>query len=133
MKRHIVAALIIGLIVAGLIVGLELAGWLARPEEAIAQLFPRTARRLMPTVGYGIVAIAAMGIAFLALTIARRGRALLIAAILIVELAVVAWVCALYKLEFQPLPAMAAVILGYLGGLAFVWFAAYLEERRSRP
>src|SRR4051812_43912504 len=101
MKRHIVAALIIGLIVAGLIVGLELVGWLARPEQAIAQLFPETARRLMPAVGYGIVVIAAMGVAFLTLTIARRSRILLIGGILLVELVVVTWVCALYKLEFQ--------------------------------
>src|SRR5256885_1878561 len=82
-----------GLIVAGLLVGLELAGLLARPEQAIAQLFPGTAKRLMPAVGYVIVVIAAVGVAFLNLTISRRSRILLIAAILIVELAGVAWVC----------------------------------------
>jgi class 3 adenylate cyclase len=74
-----------------------------------------------------------MGVAFLSLASSRRNRMLLIFGILLVELLGVAWVCSLYKLEFQPLPAMAAAILGYLGVIAFVWFAAYLEERRSRP
>src|ERR1051326_4793451 len=132
MKRHIIAALIIGLIVAGLIVGLEIAGWLARPEQATVNLLPETTRRLMPAVGYGIVVIMAMSVAFFTLSISRRGRMFLIVAILIVELAAVAWVCALYKLEFQPLPAMAAAVLGNLASLAFVWFTGYLAERRLR-
>ena len=133
MKRPLVAALIIGLIVAGLIVGVEIAGWLARPDEALANLFPETAKRLLPAIGYGIVAIVAVGVAFLTLSSSRRNRMLLIVAILLVELLGVAWICSLYKLEFQPLPAMAAALLGYLGAIAFVWFAAYLAERRLRP
>jgi class 3 adenylate cyclase len=132
MKRHIVAALIIGLIVAGLIVGLEIAGSLARVENGVVGLFPETATRLIAAAGYAIVFVAAIGVAFLALTLSR-GRMLLIVAILVVELVVLAWVCSLYKLEFQPVPAIAAVILAYLAALGFEWFAAYLEERRSRP
>ena len=133
MKRHIIAALIIGLIVGGLVVGLDIAHLLARPEQAVAQIFPETTKRLMPAVGYGIVVIAAMGVAFLTLTASRRGRITFILGILLVELVGVAWVCSLYKLEFQLLPAMAAVVLGYLGAIGFEWFAGYLEERRSRP
>ena len=133
MKRHIIAALIIGLIVGGLVVGLDIAHLLARPEQAVAQIFPETTKRLMPAVGYGIVVIAAMGVAFLTLTASRRGRITFILAILLVELVGVAWVCSLYKLEFQPLPAMAAVVLGYFGAIGLEWFVGYLEERRSRP
>ena len=133
MKRHIIAALIIGLIVGGLVIGLDIAHLLARPEQAVAQIFPETTRRLMPAVGYGIVVIAAMGVAFLTLTASRRGRITFILGILVVELVGVAWVCSLYKLEFQPLPAIAAALLGFLGAIAFVWSGAYLEERRSRP
>ena len=133
MKRHIVAALVIGFIVVGLIVGLEIAGLLAGPDQAVANLFPETAKRVMPAVGYAIVVIVALGVAFLTLSISRRNKTLLIVAILLVELLGVAWVCSLYKLEFQPLPAIAAAILGFLGAIAFVRFAAYLEERRLRP
>ena len=133
MKRHIVAALIIGLIVAGLIIGLEVAGLLAGADQAVSHLFPETAKRLMPAIGYALVVIVAIGVAFLTLSISRRNKTLMIVGILIVELLGFTWVCSVYKLEFQPLPAIAAALLGFLGVIAWVWLAAYLEERRSRP
>jgi class 3 adenylate cyclase len=137
MKRHVIAALIIGLIVGELIVGLEISGWLMRPERAVSGLLPATTTRLMVAVLYAITFVAAGGVAFLTLAASRRGRMGLIVAILLLELAGVVWVCSLYKIEFRPLPAMAAVVLGYLGALFFIWFsaylAAYLEKRRSRP
>jgi class 3 adenylate cyclase len=132
MKRPIVAALVIGVIVAALIIGLDIAGLLAR-ADGLARFFPETTTRLIAAAGYGIVLVAAIGVAFLALNGMRRSRMLLIVAILLVELLVLAWVCALYKLEFRPVPAMAAVALSYLGVLAFEWFSAYLAERRLRP
>jgi class 3 adenylate cyclase len=133
MKRHVITALILGLVVGGLVVGLEISGWLMRPERFVSDLLADTSTRLMAAVRYGIVFAAAIGSVFLTLAASRRGRIGLIVAILLVELAGVAWVCSLYKVDFQPLPAMAAVILGYLAALGFVWFAGYLEERRLRP
>jgi class 3 adenylate cyclase len=132
MKRPIIAALIIGVIVAGLIIGLDVAGWFAGPERAVAGLFPETTKRLLPAIGYVIVGIIGLGVAFLSLASERRSRMFLIVGILLVELVGVAWVCSLYKLEFRPLPAMAAALLAYLGSIGFVWFAAYLAERRLR-
>jgi class 3 adenylate cyclase len=133
MKRHIIAAVVIGLIVAGLVVGLEISGLLLRPDRAVSALLPETATRLMAPVRYGIVLALAAGVAFLTLAASQRGRMGYIVAILLVELAGVAWVCSLFKVEFPPLPAMAAAVLGYLGSLLFIRFEAYLEERRSRP
>jgi class 3 adenylate cyclase len=133
MKRNIIAALVVGLIVAGLVIGLEMAGLLAGAEAGIGHLFSQTTTRLIATGGYAIVAVLAIGVAFLALNAASRGRMLLIVAILLVELVVLTWVCGLYKLEFRPVAAMVAVVLSYLGVLVFEWVAAYLEERRSRP
>src|SRR5438477_6273367 len=98
MKRHIIAALVIGLIVAGIIIGFDVAGWLARPEAAIADLFPNTGTHLPPGLAYGIVVLAAMAVAFLSLSALSHGRMLLIVGILLVELVVLAWVCSLYKL-----------------------------------
>src|SRR5204863_2977707 len=123
MKRHIIAALIIGLIVAGLVIGLDVAGWLAGPEAAVAGMFPEAAKRLLPAIGYVIVVIVSIGVAFLSLASSRRGRMFLIVGILLVELIGVAWVCSLYKLEFQPLLAIASALLAYLGSAGFVWFA----------
>jgi class 3 adenylate cyclase len=133
MKRHIIAALIIGAVVAGLIVGLDIAGWFDRTQYGVARLFPETTTRLIAAAGYAIVAVAALGVAFLALSVTRRGRMLLIVAILLIELVVLTGVCALYKLEFRPTPAISAVVLAYLAALAFEWFAGYLAERRLRP
>src|SRR6476620_9385185 len=104
MKRHIIAALIIGLVVAGLIIGLDVAGWLAGPDRAVANLFPETAKRLLPAIGYIIVVIVSLGVAFLSLASSRRGKMFLIVGILLVELIGVAFVCALYKLEFRAFP-----------------------------
>src|SRR3954471_9965690 len=133
MKRVIIAALVIGLIVAGLVVGLEMAGLLARTEYGVVRLFAETTTRLIAAAGYAFVGVVTIGVAFFALNASSRGRALLIVAILLVELVVLTWVCALYKLEFRPVGAMAAVVLSYVGSLAFEWFAAYLEERRLGP
>jgi hypothetical protein len=107
MKRHVIAALIIGLIVGGLVVGLELSGWLLGPERAISGLFPETTTRVMVAIRDAAAFLAAAGVAFLTLAAARRGRMGLIVAALLVELVGVAWVCSLYKLEFRPLPVMA--------------------------
>jgi class 3 adenylate cyclase len=133
MKRHIITAVVIGLIVGALIVGLDLSGLLARPDRAVSGLLPETTARLIAAVQYGIALVAAAGIAFLTLETSRRDRMGFIVAILVVEFAVVAWVFSLYKVEFQPLPVMAAAVLGYLAVFLFIWFEAYLEERRSRP
>src|ERR1700730_8993738 len=102
MKRNIIAVLVIGLIVCGLVIGLEIGGFLFRPERAMAGLFPETATRLLAPVQYAIALLAAWGVAFLTLESSRRGRLGFIIAILLVELAGVAWICALYKVEFRP-------------------------------
>jgi class 3 adenylate cyclase len=133
MKRHIIAALIIGVIVGGLVVGLDISGWLLRPERGVSALFPETATRLLPAIQYTIAFLAAAGVGFLTLAASRRGRMGLIVAVLLVELVGVAFVCSRYKVEFQPLPAVVAAVLGYLASLLFIWLEAYLEERRSRP
>src|SRR2546421_5438715 len=133
MKRNIIAALVIGLIVGALAVGLEISGSLLRPDRAVSALFADTTTRLMPALQYGIALVAAAGVAFLTLAASRRGRMGFIVGILLVEFGALAWVGSLFKVEFQPLPAMAAGVLGYLASLLFIWFEAYLEERRSRP
>lgn len=139
MKRHLIPALIIGLIVGGLLMGLHVAGWLLRPELVLTDLLSDgNATKFVPDRWqYVIVFALAIGVAWLTLATSRRKQMSLIVAILLVELAGVAWICSLFKVFFQPLPAAGALILSYLAALAFIWFrawfAAYLEERRSRP
>lgn len=133
MRRHVIAALVIGLIAGGLIIGLEMSGWLMRPGDFVNGLFAETTSRVMAFVQYLLAFVVAGGVAFLTLAAERRGKMGLIVGVFLVELLGVAWVCSLYKVSFQPLPAMLAAILGFLGALFSIWLAAYLEERRLRP
>ena len=140
MKRHLIPALVIGLIVGGLIMGLHVYGWLLRPEMTLTDLFSKdgSVSRFVPDRWqYVIVFALAIGASWVTLATSRRGRMGLIVGILLVELVGVAWLCSLYNVFFQPLPAAAAVILSYLVAFGFIWFQArladYLEERRSRP
>src|SRR5436305_1585972 len=98
MKRHLIAALVIGLIVTGLVMALHAAGWLAGPEAMIDGVFARDATKVVPNLyQYPIVFILATGVAWMTLDYARRGRVAGIAGILVVELLGLAWVCAVYK------------------------------------
>ena len=133
MKRHVITALVIGLVVGGLILGLELSGLLMGPEGFVNGLFGETTTRVMAVFQYILAFIVAGGVAFLALAASNRRKMALIVGVFLVELLGVAWVCSLYKLSFQPLPAMLAAVLGFLGALFSIWLAAYLEERRLRP
>jgi class 3 adenylate cyclase len=140
MKRHLIPALVIGLIVGGLMMGLHVYGWLLRPEMALTDLFSRdgSATKFVPDRWqYVIVFALAIGVAWTTLATSRRKHMGGIVAILVVELAGVAWICSLFKVFFQPLPAAGAIILSYPAALGFIWSSAwladYLEERRSRP
>jgi len=135
MKRPLITALILGLIVGGIVMGLHVSGWLLRPELALTDLLSRdgSATRLVgDRWQYLIVFALAIGVAFLTLATARRLRLGWIVGILLVELIGVSWVCSLYHVFFQPLPAIMAAALGFLAPLGFVWVSDYLAERRSR-
>jgi class 3 adenylate cyclase len=133
MKRHVITAVVIGLVVGGLIIGLEISGFLLRLDLAVSGLLPETSTKLMSALHYALALIAAGGVAFLTLAASRRGRMGLIVGVLVVEFIGIAWVASLFRVEFHPLPVMAAALLGYLASLFWIWLEAYLEERRSRP
>lgn len=139
MKRHLIAAIVAGLIAGGLAMGLHLSGWLAGPELAIAGFFnePSATSFVPDRWQWVIVFVIAIGVAYLTLETTRRAQLGGIIGILLVELMGVSWICSLYKVHFQPLPAMLGAVFGFLAPIAYLWFsawlAAYLEERRSRP
>ena len=117
MKRSLVLTLAIGVIVAGIIIALHATGVLARFELGFARLVSR--HGINPGV-LGIrgqcilVLLLALGVAWMTLTTPRRSRMAWLVLILLVELAGVAWVCALYHRSFQPLPSLGAVALAFL-------------------
>jgi class 3 adenylate cyclase len=135
MKRHLLSALIIGLIAGGVVMALHQSGLLVRPERAIADLLSRQNAETT-VVGnvwqYVFVFILALGVAWMTLATTRRARLGGIIAILLVELVGVAWVCSLYRVIFQPLPSLAGTALGFLLPLGFLGLVDFAQRRRER-
>jgi adenylate cyclase len=126
MKRSLGATFVIGIVVAGIVGALHVAGLLGRLEIAAAELLSH--RRPVPAgVGeiwqYILIPLLALGVAWLTVTSARRGRIALLVLMLLGELAAVAWVCTLYHTFFQPLPAMLAIALAFGGGELWMWLS----------
>ncbi len=122
MKRSLVAALIIGVLVGALVIGLHASG-LARPvETALMDALgsgPGVTKVVSAKLQYPLVVLLAVGVAWLVVTGARRGRVGWPLAILAIELAAAVWVCLLYGIFFQPLPALAALGLSFLLATAY--------------
>ncbi|HWM23508.1 MAG TPA: adenylate/guanylate cyclase domain-containing protein [Chthoniobacterales bacterium] len=135
MKRHLLTALIIAVIAGGIVMGLHRGGALLRPELAIVDLLSRqtvAARMVSEKWHYVFVFILAFGVALMTLMSTRRARLGAIVAILLVELAGVAWVCSLYSVLFQPLPSLAGTILGFLMPIGYLEILKFLQRRRER-
>ena len=135
MKRPPLSALIIGLIAGGIVMALHLTGVLHRPEQAISDLLFREAppgKVVGDPWQYVFVFILALGVASMTLMTLRRARLGGIIAILLVELMGVAWVCSLYQVFFQPLPAICATALGFLLPIGYLELAAFVRRRRER-
>ena len=117
MKRSLTATFTIGILVAGIVGALHALGLLTRVEAVVATLVSH--RRTVPEgVGniwqYILIPLLALGVAWMTVSSAQRGRIAWLVLILLIELAGVAWVFTLYHSFFQPLPTMAAVALSFL-------------------
>jgi adenylate cyclase len=81
---------------------------------------------------YVFVLLLALSIAWMTLTTSRRGRMGWLALILLIELAAVSWVCALYRTFFQPLPSMAAVALAFLVAQTWIFLATRTRSHLAK-
>jgi class 3 adenylate cyclase len=136
MKRPLLIALIIGLLAGAIVMSLHVSGVLLRPELEIKNLLLRhatTNRTVLDPLQYPLVFILAAGVAWMTLVTTRRARLTFIVLILLLELAAVAWVCALYHVFFQPLLSLGGATLGFLLPLGWIGIAGVMERRRSRP
>ena len=136
MKRFLLTALIMGVAAAAIVMGLHVSGLLLQPEQAIKNLLslhgPMKFWVLEP-FHYPLVFILAAGVAWMTLVTTRRARLSAIVAILLLELAGVAWVCSLYHVFFQPLPSVGGTALGFLLPIGWIEFERLMERRRLRP
>jgi class 3 adenylate cyclase len=135
MKRPLLPALIIGLIAAAIVLGLHASGLLQGPELAIKNLLLRrgpTTRSILDQMQYPFVLILACCAAWMTLMTSRRAQLGGIIAILLVELLGIAWICSLYQVFFQPLPALGGTALGFLLPIGFLELTAFARRRRER-
>jgi adenylate cyclase len=131
MKRSLISTLIIGVIVAIIVAALHASRLMLSFEAAAGALVSRYAsgtRVVGEKWQYVFVLLLALGVAWLSLSSVPRGRTRLLAVFLLVELLGLAWACSLYRVFFQPLPSMFAVVLTLIA--AEVWIA-FLRRDRS--
>jgi class 3 adenylate cyclase len=132
MKRQFPSALIVAIAVTAITGALQIVGPMLRFEMAAAQFissYNAATRVVSNRWQYFFVFLLSLGVAWLTLTGLRRGRIGLLAVALLVELIGLSWICSLYRVFFQPLPLMFAVILAYAGADRY---AAFTQRSRSR-
>jgi class 3 adenylate cyclase len=131
MKRSLITALIIGGAVAAIVSALHATGLLLGIETAVGGLvsnYASATRVVAEKWQYVVVTLLALGVAWLSLRRVPRGGARLLIVFLVIELLGLSWVCSLYRVFFQPLPSVFAVVLA---SLATEGWAAFLRRDRS--
>jgi adenylate cyclase len=126
MKRPLLDALIIAVVVGGAIAVLHATRVLLPIERPLGQLVSRdfgATRSAADLWQYLLTLVLAFGVAAFTLTTPQRGRLGWLVLALLVELAVLAWVCVLYRTFFQPLPSMLAVVLAFVAAERWAAFA----------
>src|SRR5215472_12131809 len=131
MKRLLITTLIIGVAVAVVVGALHASKAIAGFETAAAQLvsdYAGATRIVSDKWQYVLVFLIALGVAWLSLRIVPRWRSRLLVGLLLVELFALSWVCSLYRVFFQPIPSVVALVLAFV--IAEGW-SAFLRKDRS--
>jgi class 3 adenylate cyclase len=131
MKRSLFTALIIGGAIADTVSALHATGLLLGIETAVAGLVSDYASATRIVSGkwqYFFISLLAFGGVWLGLSRVPRGGARLLVVFLVIELLGLSWVCSLYRVFFQPLPSVLAVVLALI---ATEGWTAFLLRNRS--
>ena len=131
MKRSLITTLIIGVAVA-LIVGLlHATRAIVGLETALGALvshYGSATRVVGEKWQYVFVLLLALGVAWLSLNSLPQNRTRLLVVLLLIELLGLSWVCSLYRVYFQPLPSIFAVVLGLVAAEGWI---AFTQRDRS--
>jgi adenylate cyclase len=131
MKRLFITTLVIGIVVAFAVGALHASKPLAGVENAGARLvsdYGGATRIVSERWQYVFILLIALAVAWLSLSILPRWRSRLLVGLLLVELFTLSWVCSLYRVFFQPIPSVLALVLAFV--LAEGW-SAFLRRDRS--
>jgi class 3 adenylate cyclase len=131
MKRSLFTTLIIGGAIAATVSALRATGLLLGIETAVGGLVSDYASATRVVSGkwqYFFISLLAFGGVWLGLSRVPRGGARLLVVFLVIELLGLSWVCSLYRVFFQPLPSVLAVVLALI---ATEGWTAFLLRNRS--
>src|SRR6266566_7011662 len=131
MKRLLITTLMIGVAVAFAVGALHASKSLAGIENAGAPLVSNYAgatRIVSERWQYVFILLIALTVAWLNLSIVPRWRSRMLVGLLLVELFALSWVCSLYRVFFQPIPSVLALVFAF--AVAEGW-SAFLRRDRS--
>src|SRR4029077_19521612 len=131
MKRLLITTLIIGIVVAIAVGALHATRSIAGFESAAAQLvsdYAGATRVVSEKWQYILILLVALGAAWLSVIIVPRWRSRLLIGLLFLELFGLSWVCSLYRVFFQPIPSVFALVFAW--ATAEGW-SAFLRRDRS--
>jgi class 3 adenylate cyclase len=131
MKRLLITTLIIAVVVAIIVGALHASKSIAGFETAAAQVvsdYADATRIVSEKWQYLLIVLVAFSVAWVSLSIVPRWRSRLLIGLLLAELFGLAWVCSLYRVFFQPILSVLAVVLAW--AIAEAW-SAFLRRDRS--
>ena len=131
MKRLLITTLIIGVAVAVGVGALHATKTIAGFEAVAARLVSDTAgatRIVSEKWQYVFILLIALGVAWFSLSKVPRWRSRLLLGLFLVELFGLSWVCSLYRIFFQPIPSVLALVFAL--AIAEGW-SAFLRRDRS--
>jgi class 3 adenylate cyclase len=131
MKRSLFTTLIIGGAIAAIASALHATGLLLGLETAVGGLvsdYASATRVVSEKWQYFFISLLAFSGVWLGLSRVPRGGARLLIVFLVIELLGLSWVCSLYRVFFQPLPSVFAVVLALI---ASEGWTAFLRRDRS--
>src|SRR6266566_8696147 len=131
MKRSVVTTLIIAITAAFVVGALHASKSIAGFEAAAAQLvsdYSGATRIVSEKWQYVFVLLIAVAVSWLTLSNVPRSRSRLLVGLFLVELFALSWVCSLYRIFFQPIPSVLALVFAL--AIAEGW-SAFLRKDRS--
>jgi class 3 adenylate cyclase len=131
MKRSLVTTLIIGVAVTIVVGVLHATKALADFEAGVARLvadYAGATRVVGEKWQYILVLVTAIGVAWLTLRNLPRRRSYVLFGSLLIELLALSWICSLYRIFFQPVPCMFAVVLAVAAAEGWM---AFLQRDRT--
>ncbi len=131
MKRLLITTPIIGVAVAFCVGAVHATKAMAGLEAVAAQLvsdYAGATRIVSEKWQYVFVLLIALGVCWLTLSQVPRWRSRLLVTLLLIELFALSWVCSLYRIFFQPIPSVVALVFAL--AIAEGW-SAFLRRDRS--